>query len=414
MRKEPEDFVVEEIPLNLGRLKKSSKRDNVHTLIVITARNWETNRLLDAISSKAGISRHRLSFAGTKDKRAITTQSICVKGTLGQEAVDRIEELKDVEVQDRYYSSRQLNMGDHRGNRFLIDIKDAALKGKELKRAAEECISELDEIRGFPNYFGIQRFGIRRPITHLVGKHMINGDFEQAVMTYVANPFEQEGDEVRKARERIGVERDYEQAMKYYPKHLYFERKMIKGLAKNTDYIQAMKKLPNNLLLMFVHAYQSYLFNKILSKRMESGIGLDRVTVGDIAIGLDGYGRPNANDTHLVKEFNRTRVEKLVERGRAFITGLVPGLDVPRSRGDMGNIEERELEAESLIRKDFIINEIPRLTTHGRRRGIVAPVRDLNIETGEQNIKLKFGLGPGTYATTLLREFMKSDCPTSY
>src|SRR3970040_1538835 len=66
---EAEDFVVEEIPADIPPSTEGS-----YTVAKLRSRNWETNRLVREIARRLRISRKRISFAGTKDRRAVTTQ----------------------------------------------------------------------------------------------------------------------------------------------------------------------------------------------------------------------------------------------------------------------------------------------------------------------------------------------------
>ena len=69
LRSTPEDFVVNEISRHLP-----NKETGKFTIARVTAINWETNLLVRELSNKLHISRKRISFAGTKDKRAKTTR----------------------------------------------------------------------------------------------------------------------------------------------------------------------------------------------------------------------------------------------------------------------------------------------------------------------------------------------------
>src|SRR2546422_4704870 len=133
------------------------------------------------------ISRRRISFAGTKDRRAGTTQLFQFDGS--PEALDRIR-LKDVEVLETFRTDRKLEIGDLLGNRFRIVVRDVPLSESELRERAEATERELRILGGFPNLFGLQRFGSVRAITHVRGRHLLRGERREAAMAYVANPIE--------------------------------------------------------------------------------------------------------------------------------------------------------------------------------------------------------------------------------
>ena len=129
---------------------------------------------------------------------------------------------------------------------------------------------------GIPNFFGHQRFGTTRPITHLVGKAIVEGDFEKAAMLYLAKPSVHEHPSSRNARAELRSTRDFKQALNNFPKQLRFERLMLSYLVeKPDDFVGAFTRLPVKLQGLFVQAYQSYLFNRFLSERIKNGCSLN-------------------------------------------------------------------------------------------------------------------------------------------
>jgi tRNA pseudouridine13 synthase len=130
LRKTAEDFVVEEISS-----PPESDDEGEYTIATIKAKSWETNRLVRQLSRRLGISRKKIGFAGTKDRRAITTQLISIKAPI--EDVKNLY-LKDLEVQEVYTSQKGLDLGDLIGNRFDIKIRDIQYSDS----IAEKLISE--------------------------------------------------------------------------------------------------------------------------------------------------------------------------------------------------------------------------------------------------------------------------------
>ncbi|MFP4609311.1 MAG: tRNA pseudouridine(13) synthase TruD, partial [Candidatus Aenigmatarchaeota archaeon] len=249
LKKYPEDFRVHE------DIDLFDETEGDYAIAKIWSRNWETNRLIKRLADELNIPRSDIAFSGTKDKRAITTQWMSFKTS-----PERLKELsiKDVEIQEVFTSHRSLNIGAHTGNRFEILIRDMKVGNKEALERADRTGSKIEEEKGFPNWFGVQRFGTMRPITHIVGKKITKGDFEGAVKTYIASPQEGENEECYEARKFLEDTWDFEEALERYPSMLTFERGIIDYLKDNpSDYVSALKILPHNLLMMFVHAYQS-------------------------------------------------------------------------------------------------------------------------------------------------------------
>ncbi len=380
VKKTPQDFIVEEITpdglvLEIGRTWEFSGGSGEHLICVLEKINWDTNRAIKAIAKRLHVSPKRIGFAGTKDKRAWTTQRISIWG-LSPNDLEKVK-LKDIRLIPIEFSNDRINLGDLWGNRFTITIRDISPKDLEKFSLPREF--------KIPNFFGIQRFGEKRPVTHLVGKALVLGDVELAVKTYLAWPGPGEREETREARERLSQNWDWKEALNYFPKHLSYERTLLDHLAKNPrDYANALRKLPRNLLKMFVHAYQSYLFNEYLKKRLGE-LGLDPVD-GDI-----------------------------VENGTPM--GPLFGYELELAKGKPGDLERKILEEEEIELESFKIKQIPEASSKGSRRPVYAWVREYEIlDSGEDWIKIRFKLERGVYATTVLDRILgvNRDLPKSF
>lgn len=394
----PEDFVVEEVPLAFPPPVAEGK----YTVAALRVRNWETNRLMAELSRRLGVPRETIFFAGTKDKRAITTQYVSLRAP--EEQV-RALDIKDVEVVETRRVDRAPKIGELVGNKFVIKIRDH-------KGSAQPTIATLQAQGGFPNYFGVQRFGVIRPVTHKVGKAILEGDLKEAVRLYAGNPSPDEPEESRVAR--ATYDKEGAAALQLYPRHLSFERQLVWHLSQNPgDYEGALLSLPRNLLTMFVYAAQSLAFNRLVARRMAAGLGLNEPIVGDIVFGVDADGRPDKDRRHKVTSSNLARVEKLCLGGRALVTGVLYGSDVELAGGVMGELESRGITEMGWTRDDFLIPHLPEAASFGTRRELLAPLGPVRFSEGRDEhgevAELSFFLLKGSYATCLLREVMKSE-----
>jgi tRNA pseudouridine13 synthase len=396
----PEDFVVQEIP---GELEPAE--EGRYTVATVTARNWESNRLVREMARRLGVSRKRIRFAGTKDKRAVTTRLIQFDVPL--ERVASLE-LPDVRIEDAFLTNRKLHMGDLRGNRFRVTVRDLSLPPHEALEALRATKEALEAARGFPNFFGVQRFGEVRPVTHLVGRAIVAGDLKAAVDAYLAAPMAGEPEDAFEARKALQESGDYAEALVNFPDRLGFEKAILNALVRHPDdYVGALEALPLNLQLMFVHAYQGYLFNRVLSERMERGLPLSEAVVGDVVLPLDPWGAPLKRREIPADAGNLEKVNRQVRSGAAAVSGPILGSEMTSPTGEPAALEEAVFEEEDIGPRDFIIPEMPRLSSKGMRRGLLARVFDLEIHVDEDGATLTFHLPRGTYATCLLREFMK-------
>ena len=411
LRTIPEDFVVVERTKEFPRLEKG----NV-TFAWVTSVNWETNHLIKELSKELHISRKRIMFAGTKDKRAKTSQILSFY-RVNPEAVKHIS-LKDVEISDVFLSNRMLKLGDLKGNHFEITIRNVSETITE--RSLKKLLAPIQTCGGFPNFFGIQRFGIIRPITHLVGKHMVNGDFKQAVMTYLADTSPYEDDAITQVRAELKETENMKQAFHSFPDQLQFEKAMAQYLFEHpAEYIGALKVLPRNLLTMFVYAYQSVLFNQILSLRIIKNLPLHQAVEGDVVLPVEN-GEITAREIP-VSSSNLDTVNKQLKRGRGFVSSVLVGSDTTYAKGVMGEIEQEVIKKEGVDQRDFVIPELPLASSYGARRALLSPVSNLSytlssdeLHKDKQKIVVCFDLRKGCYATSFLRELMKTDDIRNY
>jgi len=197
---------------------------------------------------------------------------------------------------------------------------------------------------------------------------------------------------------------------------LRYERFMLRHLARYpSDYVGAFRTLPRRLRKLFVQGYQSYLFNRFISERMQRGIPLDEPQVGDYTIKLDEHGLPT-EEWSQATEMNIQTVKDAVREGKLCVAAPLVGPDLPPSKGIQGEIEQKILEDENVAPENFKIPFMPEATAEGRVRAVLNPVWNLQQEEiaedkeneGKQMMKLGFTLNRGSYATVVLREFMKS------
>jgi len=428
------DFRVEEIATqvhldNRGRF----------TVAKITLTNWETNRFCNQLSAKLRIPRNRVFFAGTKDKRAVTSQIFVIDAPMNKVAE---VELPDVEIEVLGRTHQKIGFGNHRGNRFTIVVRGCCHPdGSPM--SDDEAMDEVNRIQNdmevslggnrFPNWIGPQRFGSGRPVTPHVGRHVVNGDWEQAVMTYLSMEGPHEGEDAQGIRKRIREQGVDESLLEDLPRWMGFERKMIEHLLSTPDdYIGAFRKLPTNLQLMTVHALQSIVFNKSLQRRLEAGLPLARPVVGDIVGRVDEKSQLDVNSCVVVQERTLSRIGRNCDLGRLMTTGPLPGSEISTSDGEPGSLEQATINAEGLGDLSWEVEAVPRLSTKGTRRGLVAEFKEFSVDTvpiadgstlgsrweegpsGDDRwhpegacLRFRFTLGSGSYATVLLREFMK-------
>jgi tRNA pseudouridine13 synthase len=408
LRLEVEDFIVKEIT------NREEGKEGKYLILEIVKRDWDTHHFIRTLAKILQISQKRISVAGTKDKRALTTQKISIYD-IDASAIENIH-LKDVEFKVLGRSRKSVELGDLWGNDFIITIRDISSSPEETKKLLEKTTSEILAQSGVPNFFGIQRFGSIRPVTHLVGKAIVEGDFEKAAMLYIAEPFPDEPDETKKARQFVKETRDYKEGLKTYPLRLGHERAMMNHLIANPNgFAGSFLVLPKNLYRMFVHGYQSYIYNIILCRRIEKGLHLNQAVEGDIVCFKNDAGLPDSSKTEPVTAETVAAMNRLIKRKRAFITAPLPGYKTEFASGIPGEIEQEVLQELRVSLEGFNIEEIPEMSSKGTRREVLlqaepkVEVADDDLNPGKSKAVLEFMLPKGSYATTVLREYMKVD-----
>ena len=400
LRRTVDDFKVDELSI---RPPETPTGD--FTIARVWHRNWEANRLFRRLGSNLRVGRKSVGFAGTKDGRSVATQLMSFRAPAD---VVRALDIPDVRILEAYRSNRSISIGDLIGNRFAVKVTEVD-GSVDVRGICDEVRRKLDEIGGFPNYFGVQRFGTIRPITHLVGRDLSRGDVESAVMRYIGNPMGN-GTEGDAARLALQESRDFEKALKDFPAKFTFERIMISHLArKPDDYIGALRRLPGNLLMMFVHAYQSYIFNRILSERIRRGLPVDEPIIGDMVLPLTRQGVPDHDNPIETTEDNIDKVSKHVSDRKAFVSGALYGTESELAKGEMGEIERMMIEMEGVSAEDFQIVGLRAASSKGTRRELLALTKDFELDVGSNEATFRFTLNKGCYATCLLREYMKAD-----
>jgi tRNA pseudouridine13 synthase len=389
LRSRPEDFIVEEIPgFDLA--------EGPYLICKLTKINWEMHRAVKEIAKQLGISHKRISWAGTKDKHAQTTQYISLyKVTPGE--IDNVS-LKDLTLEVIGFSGSPIHLGNLGGNRFTITIRNCSASALESR-----VLSIMNELAGgIPNYFGLQRFGSIRPISHLVGRDLLKEDYEGAVFTYIGLACQDEPDATFAVRSDYAANRDVKLALRQFPVVLSYERALLHHLSMHPDdFSGALRVFPPKLLSMFVSAYQSFLFNHALSRRMEIG-PLNSPYPGDYLVFSDGK-------TDRVTGKNLRTAEVHCSRGRCNLALFIPGSLPVQHPGIADQLMLEIMEGDGIDPECFSrISAFLGVPFNGTTR-LMSSEPEITFTFDENWVRLRFSLPPGSYATAVCREFMKGD-----
>ena len=415
-----DDFVVEELLVD-GSLATVIPPSEVlkpagegqYLICVLVKRKWDTFMAVNEVAHGLHISQKRIRFAGIKDTKAFTAQHISLQNVSLSNVLDL--QIKDITVYPLRFSRDRMYSQLIKGNRFHITVRGIDHPASVVEEQTRTAIMKIEHVGGVPNFFGHQRFGTIRPNTHQVGKYLTRGDPERGVVAFLAEPTLHEHPEARKARQQLQDNMNFAEALEYFPRFLRYERFMLNHLATYpTDFVGAFRTLPRRLRKLFVQAYQSYLFNRFLSERIRRNIPFDEPQVGDYLIRLDENGIPTEEWAQSTEQNIQEMIDAVKAKKMCVAAPLI-GPNQRLSKGQQGDIEQAILEAENVTPATFKIPYMPEVTAEGRVRAILNPVWNLVMEEvaedkeneSKQMMKLGFTLNRGSYATVVLREFMK-------
>lgn len=380
-----EDFVVEEIPA----YQPSGTGD--HCYFTIEKTGLATMRAVNDIARALGVKPKDIGLCGLKDARSVSIQ------TLSIEHVDprRIEALEIPRIRILKVSrhTNKLRIGHLDGNRFIIKLR-------EIDRSRLSAFQEISDVlvtRGVPNYFGQQRFGSRGD-TWQLGAALLKSDFKELFDLMLGRPGPFDTGEVLEAR-KLYEAGDYDRAARTWPYGFRDNVRACRELAKTKGrYKSALYVIDDRLKKFYVNAYQSYLFNGVLARRIDE---IDCVRKGDLAYKHDSGAVFRVED-------------ELVEspRAKAFEispTGPLFGERMTRPDGAIDELEQSILVEAGAKAEDF--QHMRGIKVFGGRRPLRFQLHGLRIEDGADEhgdyVQMAFTLAAGCYATMILREICK-------
>lgn len=378
-----EDFKVVEL-LSESILKDISKlpdKSYRFPLLLLSKQGLDSNHAIMEIFNELGT---RIRVLGIKDAKAVTTQYATCENNKYKEGRTRHTTLSLVG-----YTKNSIKKSHIMGNQFEISI---------VNPSRIDISDFITEIGNIPNYYGLQRFGSERLVTHLVGREIIKRNFKKAVETFLCYTTEYDTQFSKEIREKCRDPKNYELVLKIIPKGMDLERNLLRSLASGKDYVSALRSIPINIRRLFVHAYQAFLFNRCLSEMIRNGESITKCTPNDFCFRVE----------------NGLTLAKLMRYPDKDSTELVPAMHLPgySFKSTDGRFESKLfviLKEENLTPKDFYLKDMQELSVEGGFRQLPLMVNDFSYSG---NLVINFKIPVGSYATILLRELMKPTNPT--
>lgn len=369
IRCERGDFVVSEVISE--KAKSSIGLDDNYAVYRLSKDGIDTNHALADIFRKNGL---RLRALGLKDASAQTEQFVCAakKGP-------GVHEVKS----GRYslvrlgYTARPLSKGMMVGNRFRITVRGG--NGK---------MGGFSEHSRILNFYGYQRFGSGRPVTHLIGRAMVQGDFGKAVSLLLSFSSPRDTGRNAEIRAELADPANYPRLAGRLPRGMDIEAAVLGGMVKHGDAKGALRAAPLQMRRFYVQAYQSYIFNLVLSGAFQAGEDLFAARDGDVC--FDGAG--------VIGKYAGDKAQRLA-------VPLVGHSYYKKTR--FGAYIAGVLEQEEVSPADFFIKEMQEAGGEGGFRQAAASCTGFAVSGSTAS----FTLSRGSFATILMREIIKPKDP---
>ena len=329
IKQQPEDFVVEEIM----ELKKSES--GKYAYFLLEKKGQTTEEAVQRVSKSSGIPRKLISYAGAKDKEAVTRQFICVPS----------EYRNKISLPEQGHGDERIGLGSNTGNRFTIVVR-----GLDSDVAAGKPTQ-------VPNYFDEQRFSADNAD---IGLAIIKGDFGKATALLATH------------------EGRYEQEMKRF-------------LGEQPgNHVGALQIIPKKTLLLFVHAYQSRIWNRAAAAHLKTTSNAGREIT--------------YSEGTLFFPYEKREQEQIA----------LPGFESElegEAAGSCGMLVQAELDHDEVSLRDFIVRQMPELTCSGDVRDLFVEPADFSasepqddeLNPGKKKITISFSLPKGSYATMVVK-----------
>jgi tRNA pseudouridine13 synthase len=373
----PEDFIVEEVISDDFIIKKEKSSYKIY---ILEKRGLEIFEVISYLSRENNIPKQKIGYAGLKDKHALTRQYISIPLEFKIK-----NEPKGSKISFIGYCDNCIKYGDLKENKFIITVRDVR-KG-ELDGVYQKSENISDYL--FPNYFDSQRFGSLID-GQFIAKELIKKNYESALKIYLTKFIKSESSKIKNDKEEIKKAWPNFESIKIFDKKI---KEIIYEYKKTKDFLSAYLKIPKEIRLIHLYAYQSYIWNECLKIIIRNQIDNKHVYSIQYAAGTLLFYRKISKDTHL--KLNELTLHTISD-----------------------NLTEEEhekkavayvLKKEGLLKSDFKINtgnyfESVKRSTFFKIHNfeISKPINDeLNIKS--YKIRLSFTLPKGSYATIVTK-----------
>ena len=369
IRAQPGDFAVREILSDVAL--RSIGGEGAYAVYELAKEGIDTGHCISDAYRRAHI---RLKALGLKDAAARTTQHVCASSR--GPGIPRLDAPRYT-LRRLGYVERPLTGRSMTGNRFDIVVRGGAgLEGASLE----------DSIL---NYYGYQRFGSRRPVTHLVGRAILHNDMAEAIRLILSETSPFDASESNELRGMLADPSRYAECLRMLPRSMDTERTVLRSLADGDDHRTAFLRIPLYLRRLYVQAYQSYIFNLTLTTASEI-YDLSSPHEGDVCFDrADRLGKCGESE------------------GQRLAVPMVGYAYYKKTR--FHGVVSEVLDGEGVAPRDFYVRHMQEVSSEGGFRQATLACSDVDILPD----RIRLTLSRGSFATVALREVMKPADPVA-
>jgi tRNA pseudouridine13 synthase len=379
-----EEFQVSEI-IDYTFLKPpyfSSVQNNEHKfpLYLLEKHNIDSNHAIIEIKKQSGL---KLRIMGIKDAKAETSQYASCEQTRN---LPKYIITPKTKLTLLGFLRTPLSKSALIGNSFKIKINQTS------DNNIQPFLLELNKIA---NFYGLQRFGSERMVTHLVGKALLERNYNKAIEYLLSYTSKYDSKFSKEIREKSRDPKNYQKLIKILPKGMDLERLILDTLVKGKDSIAVIRSVPINIRRLFVQAFQSYVFNKCLSNALLCNEDIQKCKDGDLCFEIEKplvFGK--------IRRFREG-----IDSNNDVIPAIrLVGYNYQPGKNRFDHITKRILSDENILPSYFYLKDLQELSIQmGFRQTLLCCSEFSHFD----RLDLSFKLPKGSYATTLLRELIK-------
>ena len=390
LRRVPEDFQVDE-------QTRVRPEKGPFAFYRLTKTSIGTPEAISAIVEKWNVHRKRISYGGLKDRHAVTTQFFTIhngpKKSLQQKSLN-VEYLGQIESP---FTPAEID-----GNRFRLVLRDMSAEDVQRAELAAKQISET----GLPNYFDNQRFGSLGQSREWIARAWCLGNWERALWLALADGHEGDSASEKKQkqilRELWGKWPECQTSLERSSRRsivTYLSDKAKVG--RDPDYRGALARISVDLRGLYLSAYQSAIWNRLLTRYMESQCSPDDLLPFELISGRCVFPL-------------RLQAENARQLCRESLP--LPCARIERPEGLVGDLLDEVLREEQIELREIRV-KYPRdsFFSKGTRSVLICPdglqwaASEDEMYPGRQKLTLEFALPRGSYATILVKRITDED-----